>query len=45
VIVLATLQDLVWLIENERSLDDLIRAKVRATITTKRPFVSVEGEL
>jgi restriction endonuclease Mrr len=45
VVVLVTLQELVWILENDKTLDAFLRAKVRGTIATKQPFVSVEGEL
>jgi restriction endonuclease Mrr len=45
VVVLATLQELVWVLENEKGLSAFLRAKVRGTVASKQPFVSVEGEL
>lgn len=44
-VVLITLQELAWVLDHDKSLEDFIRAKVRATIATKKPFVTVAEEL
>lgn len=44
-VVLATLHELVWILENDKPLEEFLRAKVRATVATNSPFVSVAGEL
>lgn len=44
-VVLITLKELVWVLEHDKSLEEFLRAKVRATIATKKPFVSVAEAL